>query len=322
MKIIKVHDAVGAVLCHDITKIVPGEFKGVGFKKGHVITENDIPLLQSLGKEHIYIWEDEEGILHENDAAIRLRDLAGGGGLSFDDAKEGKITFFASIDGLLKIDVEALLTLNSLGDMIVSTLYNHTVVKKGDKVAATRIIPLTIEEDKIKNAEKLIQNKIIQVIPIHQKKTAIITTGNEVYTGKIKDASLTALKPKLDAFNCEILGQSILPDDIQLIEQTIKEWLKKGAEMILCTGGMSVDPDDVTPTAIKNTSTDFITYGSPVLPGAMFVLAYHDHTPILGLPAGVLFSKRSVLDLVLPRILTDEVLNSRDIAYYGHGGYL
>jgi len=322
MKVINIHKSVGAVLCHDITQIIPGEFKGPAFRKGHVIKEEDIPVLLSLGKEHIFVWEDEAGMLHENEAAIRLKDLTGGEGLYFNEPNEGKITFYAAIDGLLKIDKEALLTLNCIGEMLLSTIHENSVVKKGDKLAATKIIPLTIEEEKIKKVELLIKNKIVKVIPIHQKKVALITTGNEVYSGRIKDASLKVLKDKLDEYQCEIIGQSILPDDLGRIEKEIQIWYEKGAEIIICTGGMSVDPDDVTPIAIINTSDELITYGSPVLPGAMLVLAYKDNIPILGLPAGVVFSTKSVFDLILPRILAQEKLTAQDIAIYGHGGLL
>jgi molybdenum cofactor synthesis domain-containing protein len=320
MKIINVKDALGVTLCHDITKIVPGEFKGVGFKRGHVIKEEDIPELLSLGKEHIYVWEDEEGILHENDAAERLRDLTGGEGLYFGSIKEGKIEFFAAVDGLLKIDKEALFALNSMGEIILSTIHNNTVVKKGDKVAATKIIPLFIDEEKIKKAEEIIRNKIVNVVPIMKKKTAVITTGSEVYSGRIKDAFGPILKNKLSEYGCEFLGQSILPDELEKIEASIKEWLDRGAEMILCTGGMSVDPDDVTPTAIKNTGAEITTYGTPVLPGAMLLMAYRGDIPIMGLPGGVIFSKRTVFDLILPRVLTGERLEKKDFAAYGHGG--
>lgn len=320
MKVIKTENAVGHVLAHDITKIVPGEFKGVAFSKGHVIKQEDIPILLSLGKEHLYIWEDEEGILHENDAAVRLRDLTAGKGLTFSNIKEGKIEFFAAIDGLLKIDKEKLFTINSLGDIILSTLHNNTVVKKGCKVAATKIIPLTIKEEKIKEAERLISSTIISVLPTEGKKTAIITTGSEVYKGRIKDAFGPLLKNKLEEFGCEVLGQTILPDEPGLIEDTMKLWLKKGAEMILCTGGMSVDADDLTPTGIKNSGAEIVTYGTPVLPGAMLLLGYKDNIPIVGLPGSVIFAKRTVFDLILPRLLSGEKLTKADFAAYGHGG--
>jgi molybdenum cofactor synthesis domain-containing protein len=320
MKVIKVEEAVGSVLCHDITKIVPGEFKGVAFKKGYVVKEEDIPVLLSLGKEHLYLWEEDEGVLHEDEAAERLKDLTAGENLYFSDIKEGKIEFFAECDGLLKIDNKKLYELNCLGEIILSTIHNNTVVKRGCKVAATKIVPLTIEKEKLEKAEKIIKDKIVKVIPIHSKKVAIITTGSEVYKGRIKDAFGPVLNNKLQEYGCEVLGQSILPDDLNVIQSSIISWLKKGAEMILCTGGMSVDADDLTPTAIKNSGAELVVYGTPVLPGAMLLLAYKGNIPILGLPGAVIFSKRTVFDLLLPRILADERLSKQDIAAYGHGG--
>lgn len=320
MKIVKVEDAVGVTLCHDITKIIPGKFKGVAFKRGHIISEADIPELLSIGKKHIYIWEDMEGILHENEAAERLKMLSAGEGLYFSEAKEGKIEFFAEIDGLLKIDSQDVFKLNSMEDIILSTIHNNTVVKKGDKVAATKVVPLFIEEGKIKNAEEAIDKKIISVIPILKKKTAIITTGSEVFSGRIKDSFGPVLKNKLSEYGSEVLGQSILSDDPGSIEKAIYEWLDRGAEMILCTGGMSVDPDDLTPSAIKKTGADIITYGTPVLPGAMLLMAYRGDIPIMGLPGSVIFSKRTIFDLILPRVLAGEKLKKKDFAAYGHGG--
>ncbi|MBY0755266.1 molybdopterin-binding protein [Clostridium sardiniense] len=320
MKSVRVQDAVGMVLCHDITKIVPGEFKGRAFKKGHIIKEEDINELLSIGKEHIYVWENKEGVLHENDAAIRLKDLVCGEGLEFGEIKEGKINFIASKDGLLKIDKEKLLEINMLGDIIVSTIQNNTPVKKGELVGATRVIPLVIDEEKIIEAEKLIKEKIIKVIDIKPKKVHMITTGSEVYHGRIKDAFGPAVKKKIEYFGCTLENQVILPDDKEGIALEIKKAIDSGAEMIVCTGGMSVDPDDVTPTAIKDCGAEVITYGAPVLPGAMLLLAYSGDIPILGLPGCVMYSKRTVFDLVLPRILSDERLSFRDIALYGHGG--
>lgn len=320
MKIIKTKEAIGKVLYHDITQIVPGKFAGRAFKKGHVIREEDVEVLLSLGKDHIYVAEYVEGMLHENEAAVRLKDLTAGEGLTFGELKEGKIDFFAEEDGLLKINKEDLLKLNSLGEIILATLHNNTTVKKGEKVAGTRVIPLTIEEEKIIKAEEIIKNKIVSVIPITSKKVWIVTTGNEVYHGRIKDAFGPVIIKKVEEYGCEVIGQEILPDKEEKISEAINSFIEKGAEMIVCTGGMSVDPDDVTPTAIKGTGADLITYGSPVLPGAMFLLAFKGDIPILGLPGCVMYSKRTVFDLMLPRILANEKLSKEDIAGLGHGG--
>ena len=321
MKMIKVEDAVGAILSHDITQIIPGEFKGRLFKKGHIIKEEDIEKLLSIGKEHVYVWEPKEGELHENDAAIRLAKLIKGEGIKeSDEIKEGKIDFFADRDGVLKIDKKSLFKLNSLGEIVVSTLHNNTPIRKGEKIAGTRVIPLIIDEKKIIEAEELIKNKIIWVEEIKPKKCLLITTGNEVYKGRIKDAFLPVIEQKLGYYGSEVIRQVILPDEKERIIEEIKKGLEEKVDMIICTGGMSVDPDDVTPTAIKESGGELITYGSPVLPGAMFLLAYNNEVPILGVPSCAMYSKRTVLDLVLPRILADERLGLDDIVEYGHGG--
>ncbi|MGL5381476.1 molybdopterin-binding protein [Clostridium sp.] len=321
MKMIKVQDAVGTILSHDVTQIIPGEFKGRAFKKGHIIREEDIEKLLSLGKDNVYVWEPKEGELHENDAAIRLAKLVKGEGVEESkEIKEGKIDFYAERTGLLKIDKENLLKLNSLGEIIVSTIHNNTPVKKGDKLAGTRVIPLIIDEKKIIEAENLIKTKLIKVLEIKPKNIVLITTGNEVYHGRIKDAFLPVMERKLNEYGSSILRQVILPDDKERIKEEINKAINDGADMVVCTGGMSVDPDDVTPTAIKESGAELVTYGAPVLPGAMFLLAYNGRTPILGVPSCAMYSKRTVLDLVLPRVLADEKLTLNDIVEYGHGG--
>ena len=321
MKVIKVQDAVGSILSHDVTQIIPGEFKGRLFKKGHIIKEEDIEKLLAIGKEHVYVWEAKEGQLHENDAATRIADLVVGEGVALSkEIKEGKVDFFADRDGVLKIDKEKLFKLNSVGEIIVSTLHNNTPIKKGEKIGATRVIPFIIDEERIITAEKLIKEKIITVAEIKPKKCLLITTGNEVYKGRIKDAFLPVIKQKLGYYGSEVIKQVILPDEKERIIEEIKKGLAENVDMIICTGGMSVDPDDVTPTAIKESGGELVTYGSPILPGAMFLLAYNGNTPILGVPSCAMYSKRTVLDLVLPRVLSDERLSFADIAEYGHGG--
>ena len=320
MKTIKTIDAVGTVLCHDITKIVPGEFHGRAFKKGHVVKEEDIPVLLSLGKENLYVWEKQEGMLHENDAAIRLKDLTAGEGLDFGEIKEGKIDFFASEDGLLKVDKDELYKINYFGEIVLSTLHNNTPVLKGQKVAGTRIIPLIIEEEKILRLEKLINTKVVKVVPILQKKVGIVTTGSEVYHERIKDAFGPVIKSKVEHYGCEVIGQRILLDDSLKIKDAINDFINDGAQMVICTGGMSVDPDDLTPSAIKSTGAEIITYGAPVLPGAMLLVSYLGDIPILGLPGCVMYSKKTVFDLVLPRILAGDIITKEAVASYGHGG--
>ena len=322
MKQIRIEDSVGCILSHDVTKIVPGEFKGRLFKKGHVIREEDIPKLLDIGKEHIYVWEPKKGQFHENDAAIRVKDLVLGQGCYIsEEIKEGKIDFFANTQGIVKINKDLLLKLNLLGEIIVSTIHNNTPVKKGEKIGATRVIPLIIDEKKILEAEKIIKEKIISVEEIKPKKAVLITTGNEVYKGRIKDAFLPVMKEELEYYGSEIVKQVILPDNKEMITENILKAIEEDkVDMIICTGGMSVDPDDVTPSAIKDCNGEIVTYGAPVLPGAMFLLAYYKNIPILGVPSCAMYSKRTIFDLVLPRILADEKLSFEDIARFGNGG--
>lgn len=322
MKQIRIEDSIGCILSHDVTKIVPGEFKGRLFKKGHVIKEEDIEKLLDIGKEHIYVWEPKEGQLHENDAAKRIKDLVLGKGCYIsEEIKEGKIDFFANTQGIVKINKELLLKLNLLGEIIVSTIHNNTPVKKGEKIGSTRVIPLIIDEKKIIEAENIINEKIISVEEIKPKKAVLITTGNEVYKGRIKDAFLPVMKEKLEYYGSEIIKQVILPDNKEMITENILKAIEEDkVDMVICTGGMSVDPDDVTPSAIKDCNGEIVTYGAPVLPGAMFLLAYYKNIPILGVPSCAMYSKRTIFDLVLPRVLIDEKLSFEDIAKYGNGG--
>ncbi|MCI6018282.1 MAG: molybdopterin-binding protein [Clostridiales bacterium] len=326
MKKIPVGEAVGSVLCHDITQILPGEFKGRKFKKGHIIQEEDIPVLLSLGKDHIYVWENQPGMIHENDAALFLKDIAMGEGLTYGEIKEGKIGFNAAFDGILKVDAQRLLKLNMVGEISFATLMNNTPVKKGQNVAGTRVIPLVIDEKKLKTAREVLDgHKIISVLPLKPRKAGIVTTGNEVYYHRIEDKFGPIIRKKMEDYHCEVLGQTFVPDDKEKIQEAIRGWLKQGAEMVFCTGGMSVDPDDLTPSAIIGIGGEIVTYGTPVLPGAMFLLSYYKdengrEIPVMGLPGCVMHAKTTVFDLVLPRILAGEHITMEDIAAFGHGG--
>ncbi|MCT4593299.1 MAG: molybdopterin-binding protein [Anaeromicrobium sp.] len=320
MKKISVHEAVGHVLCHDITQIIPGKIKDRAFKKGHVVTKEDIPVLLSLGKDNLYVWENKEGYLHEDDAAHRLAKMSAGAGIDFSEVKEGKINFIAKYDGLLKIDTSILYEVNKLEEIMLATRHNNTPVKRGDKLAGTRVIPLVIDEKKIVEAESIPKNTFIEVLPYKKLKVGVVTTGNEVYYGRIKDKFGPVIKGKIESYGSEVIEQRIVNDDSDLIAKNIEELIDKGADMIVCTGGMSVDPDDTTPTGIKKVGGEIISYGAPVLPGAMFLISYKGNTPILGLPGCVMYAKTTVFDLVLPRVLVGERIKKEDLAAYGHGG--
>lgn len=333
MKLIKTVDAEGAVLCHDITQIIKGVTKDAVFRKGHVVTKEDIPVLLSVGKDQLYVWEKEEGMLHENDGAEILCAMCKGEHMERSQAKEGKIELTAACDGLLKVDNKGLKAVNGFGQMMIATRHGNFTVKKGDKLAGTRIIPLVIEEEKMTKAKEAAMaatgNKpILNLLPFKHKKVGIVTTGNEVFCGRIKDTFTPVIEGKLAEFDTEIIDHVTWNDDDTKVTTSILDMIHKGADIVVCTGGMSVDPDDKTPLAIKNTGADIVSYGAPVLPGAMFMLAYYQVTEgdnprtvaIMGLPGCVMYAKRTIFDLVLPRVMADDKVTAEELAALGLGG--
>ena len=325
MKLMKTEEAVGQVLCHDITQIIPGVTKDAVFRKGHIITKEDIPVLLSVGKEHIYIWEKDEHMLHENEAAQILYEMCRNEHMHPSAVKEGKIELIADCDGLFKVDREKLRKVNSLGEMMIASRHGDFPIKKGDKVAGTRIIPLVIEKEKMDAAEKAAGNlPIFDILPYQQKKVGIVTTGSEIKKGLIQDTFTPVLREKLSGFPTEVTGQVMPGDDKEEITKAILSFADAGADLIICTGGMSVDPDDRTPGGIRDTGAKIVTYGAPVLPGAMLLVAYLERNgrsiPVLGLPGCVMYAKRTVFDLILPRVMADDEIKAEEIARLGEGG--
>lgn len=322
MKLIRTQDAIGHVLCHDVTQIIRGVTKDAVFRKGHVVAPEDIPVLLDIGKEHLYVWENDDRMLHENEAAEILYALCKGENMHGLEAKEGKIDLVADMDGVFKINRDALKAVNSLGQMMIACRHGDVPVKKGDKIAGTRVIPLVIEKEKMEQAKAAAgTTPIFEILPYKYSRAGVVTTGSEVYKGRIADSFTPVLGEKLAEYGAAIEMHAICGDDPLQITAAIEEMLEKGAELLLCTGGMSVDPDDRTPLAIKNTGAQIVTYGAPVLPGAMFMLAYyHGTVPILGLPGCVMYAGRTIFDLALPRILAGEILAGEDIVRLGEGG--
>ena len=322
MKLIKTVDAVGHVLCHDLTQIIPGEFKGARFRKGHVVTEEDIPVLLSMGKENLYVWEMQPGIVHENDAAERLCALCISDGMDRSEVKEGKIELTAARAGLFTVDSARLRAVNAIDELMIATRHGNTPVQPGDKLCGTRVIPLVIEEEKLVQAEKAVgAEPLLRILPYKLRTCAIITTGSEVYSGRIEDKFTPVLIKKLAAYGIGVTKHTTVDDGIDRIEGAIREAREEKPDLILCTGGMSVDPDDNTPGAIRKSGVNIVTYGAPVLPGAMLLLGYYDDgTPVLGLPGCVMYAKATVFDLVLPRIAAGVRLCKEDFVQMGEGG--
>jgi hypothetical protein len=322
MKKIKIQKAIGMVLGHDLTRIVPGSFKGVAFKKGHIIQEEDIPALLDMGKETIFVLDIPPGRLHENDAATRLAQALKGDHLSLAGPGEGKISLIAQISGLLKIRVPELGRINAIPNIIVSTLHNHTVCQSGDTVAATRIIPLTIDGKSILKAEAICSRSgpLITLKPFSEKRVGVVITGSEFYTGRVPDGFDDRVGGKLTAFGCTIARKEIVPDKVSQIAGVIQAMLDSGCNLIITTGGLSIDPDDVTRKGIRRAGARIIFYGTPVLPGAMFLYARIGSIPLLGLPACVFYHKITLFDLLLPLVLAGEEPTRREITAMGHGG--
>jgi len=322
MKMVPVHEAAGSILCHDLTQIIPGEFKGPAFRKGHILQEEDIPRLLDMGKEHVYVWEMHRGLLHEDDAALRIARAVAGSGIVLSEPKEGKIDLVAEAEGLLKVNIESLYEINDSPEAVLVTLHSNQVVGKGRVVGGTRIIPLAIEEWKITRIEEICQTSapLIEIKPLRTLDAGIVTTGNEVYTGRIDDRFGPVVTRKLENFGCRVMGKILVSDRVELIVEAIHKFISDGAGMVCVTGGMSVDPDDVTPAAIRAAGGHIVTYGAPVLPGAMFMLAYIGQVPVLGLPGCVMYHKTSIFDLILPRILAGQQIRRSDIVKLAHGG--
>ncbi len=322
MKLINTTDAVGHVLCHDMTQIIKGEYKDARFRKGHVVREEDIPVLLSMGKEHLYVWEMVPGMVHENDAAERLCALCVNENMERGGVKEGKIELTAACDGLFQVDSRRLTAVNSIEDIIIPTRHGNTGVRRGDRLAGARVIPLVIREEKLLSAEEAAgPAPLLELLPYVKRTAAIVATGSEVKSGLIQDAFTPVVRDKLAEYGIETLTAVYSGDGVENVANAISEVRRTGAEIILCTGGMSVDPDDNTPGGIRASGARIVSYGAPVLPGAMLLVGYYeDGTPVLGLPGCVMYAGATIFDLLLPRIAAGVEITREEIAAMGEGG--
>ena len=322
MKLIKTEEAVGHVLCHDLTQIIKDQYKDARFRKGHVVTEEDIPVLLSMGKEHLYVWEMTPGMLHENDAAERLYALCANAHMDRSEVKEGKIELKAACDGLFLVNSEKLIAVNTVEDIMIATRKGGTAVRKGDKLAGMRVIPLIIPEEKLQAAKQAAGDApLLELKPWVRRTAAIVATGSEVKKGLIQDTFTPVVKDKLAAYGIETISIAYSGDGVENVAGAVAEARATGADVILCTGGMSVDPDDNTPGGIKASGAKIVTYGAPVLPGAMFLLGYYeDGTPVMGLPGCVMYAGATIFDLVLPFVAADVPVKRQQIVALGEGG--
>ena len=320
MKKIPVEQAVGMTLCHDITKMVDG-FKGAAFRRGHVIREEDIEELLNIGKKTVFVWEENAGEIHEEDCALRMAAMAPVQGAHYTAPSEGKVLLMADTRGMLRVDTELLREINSIGDITISTLPDHYPVESGARLASMRIVPLVTKEEQIIAAERLCaQRKLLDLRPYAHKKIGVIITGSEVYSGRIKDKFEPVVRRKMESYPAEILGVTICDDDLDMIINSAKAYLAKGADFLIFTGGMSVDPDDLTPTAIRRLGAQVVSHGVPSQPGNMTLVAYLSDVAILGVPGAAISLPTTIFDVLLPQIFTGDKLTKDDLIRLGDGG--
>ena len=321
MKKIAAVDAVGMVLCHDHTRIVKDVVKDVAFRKGHVVRPEDIPVLLDMGKDHLFVWDLGDDMLHEDDAAGILLQIASAPHMSASPVKEGKIDLSADIDGLFVADVARIDAINSLGEICLSTRHSGFAVRKGDRLAGFRVIPLAVSRNKMDEVCRLAgPGPLLQLLPFRPLRVGVVATGNELYHKRIIDAFTPVVVGKLAEFGSTMVGNRVCDDNPERIADAIRAFLAEGVDFIICTGGMSVDPDDRTPGAIRASGADVVCYGSPVLPGAMFLMAYHGDVPVVGLPGCVMYAGRTIFDIILPRILAGRRVTREEILGLGDGG--
>jgi molybdopterin biosynthesis enzyme len=321
LKVIPVEEAVGLPLAHDITEIIPGKRKGPAFRRGHIIRKEDVAKLLDVGKAHIYVMELEKGELHEEDAARRLAKAAAGANIRLTDPVEGRVNLVAEISGLLKVDAERLYRFNDLGDLMLATLPSDRYVKKGDVLGGTRTIPVVVKEDLVKKAEALCKERpVVSIVPVPSRRIHLIVTGSEVFTGRIKDGFEPVVRRKVSEMGSDLEAVKLAPDDPAKIAAHIRDSYQAGAELILVSGGMSVDPDDLSPEGIRQSGASLECHGFPVLPGSMFLMAYLKETPVLGLSGCVIHDPVTAFDILLPRLLAGEKVTRSDIIALGHGG--
>jgi len=323
IKVVPVREAVGKVLSHDITRIVPGRFKGRAYKKGHIIKKDDIPRFLDIGKEHIYILNLDKKHVHENKAAKRISRATTGPGISLTEPSEGRINMTAQLNGLLKVDQKALYQVNAMGEIVLTTLHNNQEVCQEQPLAGTRITPLYIKEKKLQRIETFCRENgpIIKIKPFRNFSIGLVVTGSEVYHKRIEDKFGPVVRSKFDKLGSFVKETIFVSDNPAMTVAAIHNLINRNVDMVVLTGGMSVDPDDQTPVAIRRSGANTVIYGAPTFPGAMFMLAYLGEIPVIGLPGCVMYHKATIFDLVVPRLLAGEVVTKSDIISLGHGGF-
>lgn len=321
MKKIAVEKAVGCVLAYDITEVNPEKgLKHRAYKRGHVIQKEEIEHLRSLGRNTIFIEDGEDFGVHEDDAARIAAPLIAGANIEYDrEISEGKVSFYADVDGVFKVDEERLFEINYLGIPSLPTIHNNMGVTKGKQVAAFRIIPLVCEQSIMDSVKEILKTPLISVKPYVVKTAAMLVTGSEVYEGRIKDGFRPIIEKKLEKHGVKLVDYKIVPDNADMIISKIKELAGK-ADMVITTGGTSVDPDDITAQALLDAGVTYEMKGTPIQPGNNMTVGYLGDKPVCAIPAAALHFSATSLDILMPRLLAGEKIGKKDLALLAHGG--
>lgn len=320
MKKVEIEKAIGMTLCHDITAM-RDNFKGAAFRRGHVIAPEDIPALLDLGKRHVFVWEENAGEIHEEDAARRLAALSPVPGAHYEGPSEGKMLLLSDEAGLWRVDTELLQKLNSIGDITICTLPDHYPAAAGARLASMRIVPLVTQQEQIVEAERLCAGReLLRLLPYRERRVGVVITGSEIYSGRIEDKFEPVLRAKLGRYPGEILDVCVCDDDLDMIVSAARSLLSRGADMLVFTGGMSVDPDDLTPTAIRRLGAQIVSHGIPAQPGNMTLVGYLDDVALLGVPGAAIKMPTTTFDVLLPAVYAGERITKADLVRIGNGG--
>lgn len=320
MRKVKVEEAVGLTLCHDLTEMRDG-FKGPAFRRGYVITEADIPHMLDIGKRTVFVWEENAGEIHEEDAALRMAAMAPVDGAHYTAPSEGKVLLLADREGMFRVDTDLLREINSIGDITISTLPDHYPARPGVRLASMRIVPLVTKEEQIIRAEALCKGRrLLNLLSYQPRKTGIIITGSEIYHGRIKDKFEAVARKKLAAYPGEVIGAAVCDDDLDMLVNTARGFLARGADFLIFSGGMSVDPDDLTPSAIRRLGCEVVTHGVPSQPGNMTLMAYLGDVPVMGVPGAAISLPTTIFDVMLPQVFAGVKFTHEELINLGDGG--
>jgi hypothetical protein len=316
---VAVQDAVGLPLDYDLTGIAPGIGKGAILRRGHVLRQEDLAVLARIGKDTVRILELEPGEVHEDAAALALARMLAGRGIEVELAGEAWADLRARHDGLLRVDRDQLLQINSLGELLVATRHDRSPVRAGDTVARAKVLGLVVEESRLAAAASVTAARpTLTVVAYRPMRAGVVVTGSEVHRGLVKDAFSPLLQRRLADYGSQVVCSRVVPGDIDGLAEAIRDFLGRDIHLLLVTGGMS--PDDCTAEAIRRSGVEVLVHGVPVSPGAMTLLGYAGPILVMGVPACAIARPRGLFDLLLPRVLTGEVLSASALAAYGHGG--